>query len=103
MKRRRVPARMRSLFWNVDFERLDVNRNADAVIARVVEFGKFVDVQWAIRFYGQERIHRFFKEVGSPEISDRTVAFWRAFFHAEGEAWPRPPAWRRNSSVPWID
>jgi hypothetical protein len=94
---------MKWLFWNVDFNRLDVNRDADAVIARIVEFGLFADVQWALRTFGRERIHTFFRTVGSPEISDRTVAFWRAAFHAEGDKWPRPPAWRRSNSAPWID
>jgi len=94
---------MKWLFWNMDFERLDAIRDADAVIATVVEFGLHEHVRWLLAFYGRERIHAFFKNVGSAEVSDRTVAFWRAVFHAKKEKWPRPPAWRRSSSAPWID
>ena len=100
---RPIPARLERIFWNVDFAQLDVARDADAIIARVTEFGTLQDVRWAIERYGLDRIHRFFRETGSPEISDRTVAFWRAVFKAEDENWPRPPTWRRNSSAPWID
>lgn len=103
VKRAKVPKRMRWLFWNVDFDKLDVNRDIDAILARVLEFGRLEDVRWALRTYGRERIHTFFRTVGSPEISERTVTFWRAVFRAKGEAWPRPPAWRRSSSAPWID
>ncbi|MFZ5470077.1 MAG: DUF6922 domain-containing protein [Myxococcota bacterium] len=94
---------MKWLFWNVDFDRIDPIRDADMVIAAIVEYGRLADVRWALRFYGRDRIHAFFKNVGSPEISERTVAFWRAALHAEGEKWPRPAAWRRSSSAPWIE
>lgn len=102
MTAKSIPRRLKWLFWNVDFEHLDPLRDADMVIARIVENGCLADVRWALRFYGRDRIHTFFRTVGSPEISDRTVTFWRAVFHAKDETWPRPPAWRRSSSAPWI-
>jgi hypothetical protein len=100
--KQRLPQRMKWLFWNVDFRRIDPVRDADMVIATIVEFGTLVDVRWALRTYGPERIHKFFRCVGSPEVSDRTVAFWRAFFHAEEESWPRPADWRKSNSAPWV-
>jgi hypothetical protein len=101
--REKLPPSLKRVFWNMDFGRLDLRRDADAIIAGVVEFGTLDEVQWLIDRYGLGRIHRFFREVGGPEISDRTVAFWRAVFKAEGEPWPRPPTWRRDSSAPWVD
>ena len=95
------PDRLRWLFWNIDFDALDVERDADTILARVLERGRLVDVHWAIDTYGFDRIHRFFREVGHPELSERTIAFWRAVFDAEDESWPGPPAWRKNSSAPW--
>ncbi len=86
----------------MDFTELDPDRDADAIIARVVEFGTWEDVGWLLRQYGRPRIHQFFRDVGSPEVSDRTVTFWRAVFNAEDERWPRPPTWRRHSSAPWV-
>lgn len=99
----RLPPRLKRVFWNVDFAKLHPDRDVDVIIARVVEFGVLDEVRWLIDRYGLERIHEFFREVGSPEITDRTVAFWRAVFKAENEQWPRPPTWRRNSSAPWVN
>jgi len=99
----KLPNELRWLFWEMDFESLDPERHADSILARVLERGRMAEVRWAIGYYGMSRIHRFFREVGHPELSDRTVAFWRAVFKAEDETWASPPAWRRNSSAPWID
>jgi len=97
-----LPADVRWLFWDVDPEAVDVRRDADLVLVRVLEFGRLVDVRWVLATYGRERIHRFFRETGHPELSDRTLTFWRVALHAEEERWARPPSWRRSRIAPWI-
>ncbi len=98
-----LPDERRWLFWEVDPAKVDVSEHADYVLARILEHGRMEDVRWAVATYGLERIHRFFREVGHPELSDRTLAFWRAALRAEDEPWATPPAWRKSRSVPWID
>jgi len=99
----KLPLSLRWLFWDLDFDRVEPEAHADAVLARVLEPGRLEDVRIVLDLYGPERILRFFREVGHPNISDRTRQFWRAFFHAEEEPWASPPAWRKSSSAPWID
>lgn len=99
----RLPDQLRWLFWEFDFEDLDLRRHAATILARVLEQGRMADVRWAIAAYGLDGIHRFLREVGHPELSDRTLHFWRAVFDAEDERWASPPAWRSSSSAPWID
>lgn len=91
------------IFWDVDVEQIDVVEHADGVLARVLERGRLQDVKWVIGRYGMERIHRFFREVWSPEITERTRTFWRAVFNAKDESWAEPPAWRRYNSPPWVE
>jgi hypothetical protein len=98
---KRLPQHLRPLFWELQFERLDETRHADSILARVLEHGRLRDVKWLVKTYGFERIHRFFREVGHPEISARTIALWRAILRAEDEKWASPPDWRRHKSVPW--
>lgn len=99
----RLPRRMKSLFWNVDCDRLDTERDADLVLSRVLERGRMVDVEWAIERYGAARIRRFFREAPRPELSRRTLRFWRVVLRAQEEKWPEPPEWRQSSSAPWVD
>jgi hypothetical protein len=94
---------MRWIFWDVDADAVDIETHADGILARVLERGRLEDVRWLVEVYGMDRIHRFFREIWSPEISDRTRTFWRAVFGAKEEAWAEPPDWRRNSSQLWIE
>jgi len=98
-----LPESLRWLFPEVDFANLDTAADhVDYILARVLERGRLQDVKWVIAAFGMERIHQFFRDVGHPEISERTRCFWRAVFRAEDERWRLPPAWRLGSSVPWI-
>lgn len=101
MTKARPPARMKTLFWDSSPGRIDLRRDADYVMARVLEFGRMRDVRWLMKRYGLPAIHHFLATSGHPELSPRTLAFWRAVLHAEGETWRAPPAFRRNSSAYW--
>jgi hypothetical protein len=98
----KVPAPHRWVFWDVDAARLDTQRSADYVLPRILEFGGIAEVRWAIATYGMDGIHRFLKDRGHPELSDRTLGFWRAVLNAEKETWASSPAWRKSSGAPWI-
>ncbi len=95
------PRRLRWLFSDVDFDRLDVTRDAAFVIPRVLEAGCLKDVVWLVRRYGLAHIHRFLRDEGHPELSPRTIALWRTVLDSKEEEWARPPAWRQTSAAPW--
>jgi hypothetical protein len=99
--RMRLPEDMRWLFWEADFESLDSEEHAHYVLARTLEHGRMPDVRWAIATYGFARIHAFLRDCGHPELSPRTLAFWRAALRAKDEKWASPPAWRKHSAAHW--
>lgn len=94
---------MHWLFWNVDVSKLRVERDADAILAKVLERGRMEDVRWVVRTYGLPRIGAFFAAGAHPEISRRTRLFWRAALGVRRDAWPEPQASRENNDAPWID
>ena len=98
----KIPKRHHWVFWDVDPKKLDTAGAAHYLLPRILEFGGIAEVRWAIKTYGMEGIHRFLREVGHSELSDRTLGFWRAALRAENEVWASPPTWRRNSGAPWI-
>ena len=72
------------------------------ILGRILEFGGADEVRWALGRYGPERVHAFLRDTGHPELSPRTLSFWRAFFSAEGETWASSPDWRRDNAAPWV-
>lgn len=48
-KQRRLPRRLKAALWNVDITQLDPERDADSILAGVLEFGTFEDVRTATR------------------------------------------------------
>ena len=96
-----VPGEIRWLFWDADVDSIDIERDADGVLARVLERGRLAEVRWALGTYGPERIHRFFEAGGHPCISRRTLSFWKAYFETEGKSWRAKASFRTSSSIPW--
>jgi hypothetical protein len=93
---------MRWLFWDVDARALRPGRDRAYVLPRILEHGGIVEVRWAIATYGMDGIHAFLRDVGHPELSPRTLAFWRAALHAGDEAWASEAPFRRLSAAPWV-
>lgn len=93
--------RMRWLFPELVVERLRVDRDRDQILARVLERGRWEDVEWCLARYGRAGVHEFFRTVAHPEISARTVQFWRVVLGAEDERWPSLPTFRSRSAALW--
>lgn len=76
---------------------IDAQRDAAAVLPRVLERGRIDDVHRALATYGEEQIHAFLRDVGHVELSPKTIAFWRAYFRAGDEPCKDPSACRPSS------
>ena len=46
------------IFWDVNFEILDIDAKADFVITRVFERGDIEDIRQCRRYYGEEKIEK---------------------------------------------
>lgn len=97
-----VPEDARWLFWDVDPATLLVERDRTYILPRVLEFGGLAEVRWAVTSYGLDGIRAFLRDEGHPELTPRTLAFWRAVLHAGEEPWRDRRGSRPLSAAPWI-
>ena len=88
-------------FWDVAPARLDLERDRDYILARVLEFGRFDDVKWVVRRYGMSAVHEFLRDRGHPELSSRTLAFWRVVLKAKTEPWATSRRSRGTNVARW--
>ncbi len=63
-----------SLFWDVDPDTIDLEKNARYVIERVLDFGRDDEVRWMYRLYPHTRIREV---IDNPRMLDpKTRALW---------------------------
>ncbi len=78
----------KSLFWDIDTSRLDLNENGNFVIKRILNFGDIEDFQWAKKYYGEEQIKQTVKQ---GVLDTKSQYFWQQYFNlTASECTPNP-------------
>jgi transcriptional regulator with XRE-family HTH domain len=75
--------RLRSVFWDRDLEREDLDRHADWVLARVLVHGTMDQAAAARTFYGDDRVREVLRR---RDVDARTRTFWIAVLGEESDA-----------------
>ena len=60
-----LPEFLRSYFWDVAFEQLEVKTHAFLIIKRVLDRGNLRDIRWLVKTYGKDAI----KKVSTPKTN----------------------------------
>lgn len=80
----------RSLFWDVDIETIDIEKNANFIIERFLEYGTLEGVSWLRTFYGDARIRQFLLTKRFRIRSKKTLNYWRLMLNISSEEWNKP-------------
>ncbi len=95
-----IPEGLWPHFQEYDPAQLDLERDADLIIQRTLEFGTWDEVRWLFAVCGKQRIGAFLRERGERLLSQVTFNYWRKllgikkwqaspFPTAKGELWDR--------------
>ncbi|MEK7451181.1 MAG: hypothetical protein AAB662_04570 [Patescibacteria group bacterium] len=71
---RQVPEFLRSYFWDVVFEELEVKTHAFLIIKRVLDKGNLRDIRWLIKTYGKDAIKKVV--MSTRDLARPTGNFW---------------------------
>jgi hypothetical protein len=72
------PLFLKRYFWDVDFKRLDSQRNAEYVISRILEYGDVDALKWLFKVFDSRLIKKTLSERRG--FSPKTANFWGLFF-----------------------
>ncbi|MDL1941385.1 hypothetical protein FBQ99_03455 [Chloroflexi bacterium CFX2] len=72
-----IPARLKPYFQEYDVAQLDIVRDANLVIQRVLEFGNWDEIRWLFSTYRSKRIRLFLREHGERWLNPVTFNYWR--------------------------
>ncbi len=70
----KVPEFLRSYFWDVRFEELEIERSAFFIIKRVLDRGNLGDIRWLIKTYGKDEIKKVV--MVTRDLARPTGNFW---------------------------
>ena len=84
-----IPGGLKPYFQEYDLQQLDLVRDANVIIQRVLEYGTWDEIRWLFQFYGGQRIRKFVREYGYRWLSPVTFHFWRKLLRIN--KWKTPP------------
>ena len=64
-----------SLFWDVDRKTINIDKNAEYIIERILDFGNDKEVKWVWNNYNKETIKKVIKE--SRSLREESKKLWR--------------------------
>lgn len=86
---RQIPIALKPYFQEYDIARLDVTRDANLIIQRVLEFGTWEEIRWLFELYRSKRIRSFLREHGERGLKPVTFNYWRKLLDVR--RWKRSP------------
>lgn len=72
-----IPERLWVFFHEYDPDQLDLKRDANLVIQRVLEFGDWEEIRWLFTLYGSRRIRKFIHLYGERWLKPVSFNHWR--------------------------
>jgi hypothetical protein len=93
-----IPTGLAPFFQEYDLRQLDLDRDANLIMERVLEHGTWDELRWLFAVYGKAQICRFVQEHGERWLAPVTFCYWRKllgirrwqhspFQTAQGEVW----------------
>jgi len=73
-----LPKHLHKYFWDTDAEKVDVKKDGQYIIAKLLEYGDIPDIKWMFQNFDKELIKKVFMERRG--FSPRVANFWRLYF-----------------------
>lgn len=72
-----IPFTLKPYFQEYDLNVLDLQRDANLIIQRTLEFGTWDEIRWLFEVYGVKRIRAFLRRFGARWLKPSSFNYWR--------------------------
>src|SRR5438128_2350948 len=73
---RKLPKRLKRLFWEYEFCRLNWERHKNLVTSRILSHGGWEDIKWLRRRVGDDTLRKFIIHRRGADLSPKQLRFW---------------------------
>jgi hypothetical protein len=77
---------LRPLFWDCDFDELDLNQHRDFVIRRILESGTWDAVCWLRQDQGDETLRKWIAQHEGRSLSPQQLRYWELVLELPAES-----------------
>ena len=84
-----IPDSLKAHFQEYDPATLDLEKDANLVIQRTLEFGGWGEVRWLFSLYGKRRITAYVRKYGERGLSPVAFNYWRKLLDIQ--KWQKAP------------
>jgi len=85
----RIPEGLIGSFQEYDIESLSLEKDADLIIQRALEFGTWEEIRWLFGLYGVKQVRLFLRQHGERWLKPVTFNYWRKLLNVR--KWKRSP------------
>lgn len=89
---------MARYFQEYDFSSLDIEKDADLIIGRALEYGTREELKWLFKTYGSKKIKEFVRTRGYRSLSKRGFNYWRIVLRIRRY---QKPSWLKDKHLLW--
>jgi hypothetical protein len=72
-----IPLSLQPYFQEYDLNDLRLQRDANLIIQRTLEYGTWDEIRWLFQVYTRQRIQHFLREHGERWLKPVTFNYWR--------------------------
>ena len=88
-KKASVPIEFKKYFWDVDFDKLDLNTQKNFVLERLLDYAAFDSFYWIFKTFSNSEVKSLLDNKGKQSLSRNSYLFW-------GEIAKEKELWKRN-------
>ena len=92
-----IPAGLAPHFQEYDLASLEIIRDANLIIQRVLDYGNWDETRWLFKVYGKERIGEFVRQYGERWLHPVVFNYWRKLLNIR--KWRHSPFLTQKSEV----
>jgi hypothetical protein len=89
----RIPKTIMPFFQEYNFAVLDLERDIELILERVLQNGNREEVRWLLHYYGNKRVKQWIAVTGSRRLSKRRYHLWCVLLDVKETLRKTNPIW----------
>ena len=74
--RQAIPLQYKKFFWDVDFNKLDLEKHRKFIMERFLNYGTFDTFKWIFKTFNSKEVEEFIEKKGKYTLSKNSFYFW---------------------------